>query len=491
MKFKDFWGTKKGKIVTLSSGAAVAAVGIAVAIAIQGAGFRSIVVDQANGQVNVSGEKNNGPAYQGEKLFTGDQVAVGASSNMVMCMDLDKYVYADANTNFGIESSSTRDDSRMKLYLTAGSELNELRSKLGPNDSYEVDTPNSTMAVRGTTFRCTVYYEDGLVYTLLEVTEGAVHVRLKTSDGTYNGVEHTFYAGESALIRGNSDFSEFVVGEEDEIVLILNYPILPEPAVDRLIELLVHMQDKVIVGDVEAQEASADADNDISGQSAGGSESGDDAGGGSDSLNGSGSGSDGGNASGSDSGSGDGSLNGSGDNADGGAGSGNAGGSGSGSGTSAGSTPTPTPTPKHSHTSSDWTVINAATCQADGLEQRICTDCQEVLEKRVIPMTTHVPGEWIPYSWPTCTTEGGETQNCIYCNKVLNSRPIPATGHTYSNGSCAICGDIDPASYSSADNGGGSSGGCTHPNAFWEPDPTGVAGSNGHWYCPDCGATWS
>ena len=486
MKFKDFWGTKKGKIVTLSSGAAVAAVGIAVAIAIQGAGFRSIVVDQANGQVNVSGEKNNGPAYQGEKLFTGDQVAVGASSNMVMCMDLDKYVYADANTNFGIESSSTRDDSRMKLYLTAGSELNELRSKLGPNDSYEVDTPNSTMAVRGTTFRCTVYYEDGLVYTLLEVKEGAVHVRLKTSDGTYNGVEHTFYAGESALIRGNSDFSEFVVGEEDEIVLILNYPILPEPAVDRLIELLVHMQDKVIVGDVEAQEASADADNDISGQSAGGSESGDGSG-----L------SNGGSAGGGDSGSGDGSLNasGSGDNADGGAGSGNTDASDNGSGTGAGSTPspTPTPTPKHSHTSSDWTVINAATCQADGLEQRICTDCQEVLEKRVIPMTTHVPGEWLPYSWPTCTAEGGETQNCIYCNKVLNSRPIPATGHTYSNGYCIYCGEVDPVSYSysSSDsgndnNGGSSSGGCTHPNAFWEPNPTGAAG--GYWYCPECGA---
>ena len=256
--------TKKGKIIAIAVGAGIVAVGIIVAVVLSGNSYRSIVVDKVNGQVNITGEKNNGNAYQGEKLYSGDNVDVGASSDMVMCMDLDKYIYADADTKFGIEASSAKDDSRMKIVLKADSELNELKSKLGPNDSYEVDTPNSTMSVRGTTFRCTVYSKDGLVYTLLEVKEGDVLAKLKTEDGTYNGVEAHFTAGQSAIIRGNSEFSEFVVGEEDEIVLILNYEVLPKVAMDRLIELLTYLEDNMIVGDVEAQEPSVDAQNEVS-----------------------------------------------------------------------------------------------------------------------------------------------------------------------------------------------------------------------------------
>ena len=36
---------------------------------------------------------------------------------------------------------------------------------------------------------------------------------LKQENGDYNGVSDTFGPGESALIRGNTEFAEFVVGE--------------------------------------------------------------------------------------------------------------------------------------------------------------------------------------------------------------------------------------------------------------------------------------
>nr|MCR4991147.1 hypothetical protein [Lachnospiraceae bacterium] len=149
------------------------------------------------------------------------------------------------------QASGAKEDSLIKIYLDAGSELNVLQSKLGPNDTYEVDTPNSTMAVRGTTFRVTVYTaEDGMVYTLLEVTDGVVNVRLKTKDGSYNGVSRDFGAGESALIRGNFDFSEFVTSDllDDNDLdmegvngtdkLLLAYDKLPEDGMARLIALL-------------------------------------------------------------------------------------------------------------------------------------------------------------------------------------------------------------------------------------------------------------
>ncbi len=241
--------TTKGKVVTIGGSTAIA-VGIGAAVLLQGEGFRSISVEQVTGTVNIVGEQNNGQAYVGEHLYSGDDVTVGDASELTMCMDNDKYVYADANTHFTLEASADKDDSLIKIYLDAGSELNELHSKLDPNDTYEVDTPNSTMSVRGTKFRVTVYKaKDGLVYALSEVNDGEVLVKLKTTDGTYNGVEKLFTPGQSALIRGNSDFSEFITSAmldnadlsnltEEDTVLMLAYDSLPEDGLERLIALL-------------------------------------------------------------------------------------------------------------------------------------------------------------------------------------------------------------------------------------------------------------
>ncbi len=248
MSAGDFIKTTKGKIITIG-GTAVVAVGIAAAVLMQGEGYRSIAVQEVAGNVTVVGEKNNGQAYVGEHLYSGDDVTVGDASELTMCMDNDKYVYADANTHFKLEASDKSEDSRIKIYLDAGSELNELQSKLEAGETYEVDTPNSTMSVRGTSFRVTVYKaSDGLIYTLTEITTGEVLVRLKTTDGSYNGVEKLFTPGQSALIRGNSEFSEFVssglldandienTGDDD--ALELAYGSLPEDGMERLIALL-------------------------------------------------------------------------------------------------------------------------------------------------------------------------------------------------------------------------------------------------------------
>lgn len=232
-----FWGTTKGKILTVI-GALVVVVVVAI-ILLRKPTYRSILVEQVEGTVSVVGESNNGEAYAGQRLYSGDDVSVNDASSLTMCMDNDKYVYADANTHFSLVASSPREDSKIKIVLDAGSELNVLKSKLNPNDSYEVDTPNSTMSVRGTTFRVTVYTgEDGMVYTLLEVEEGVVLARLKIADGTYNGVEREFKAGESALIRGNDDFSEFVTDKDGNVERHLDYDNLPTDSVERLIALL-------------------------------------------------------------------------------------------------------------------------------------------------------------------------------------------------------------------------------------------------------------
>ena len=104
------------------------------------------------------------------------------------------------------------------------------------------------MSVRGTTFRVTVYKDGEELYTLLEVTKGEVLAQLKNPDGTYNGEEQSFTEGQSALIRG---FSEFIVGEENEKVLRLNYDILPQEVKERVMTLIQSMENDVIVGELK------------------------------------------------------------------------------------------------------------------------------------------------------------------------------------------------------------------------------------------------
>ena len=154
---KKYLRTTKGKITAGAIGLVlIAAVVITIIVIVKSNGYRTVAVEDFMGNVIVIGDKNNGQAYKGQHLYDGDDVSVGKYSELTLCMDNEKYVYADENTHFVLVNSSTRDNSRLKIVLDEGSELNVLSAKLGAGDSYEVDTPNSTMAVRGTRFRPTV-----------------------------------------------------------------------------------------------------------------------------------------------------------------------------------------------------------------------------------------------------------------------------------------------------------------------------------------------
>lgn len=413
MKIGDLLKTTKGKVVTLASGAGVIAVGIAIAVLMQGSGYRSIAVNGFEGTVSVAGNKNNGNVYVGQNLYSGDDVTVASESSLTMCMDGDKYVYADADTHFSLEASSPKDDSRIKINLAEGSELNELKNKLADGESYVVDTPNSTMSVRGTTFRVTVYKgEDGLWYTLLEVIDGTVEVALKTEDGTYNGVVEKFGEGQAAMVRGNSDFSEFVVGEENEVVLLFDYKMLPEGAVSRVVEILTYLEDNVIVGDVEAQhmaedeeasatDAATEADGEVNEEAeaepeAAEEEAEDDA------------------------------L--AGENA----------------------ATNEAKLEAHVHTPGEWMIVISPSCGSQGARQQFCTECNALLASEFLPATgNHIRGHWVTIGYGACNYEGAEQEECPNCGAVFDTRSTGYGEHTYSGGSCVVCGQKDP-SYSPA-----------------------------------------
>lgn len=408
MKIGDFLKTTKGKVVTLASGAGVVAVGIAIAVLMQGSGYRSIAVNGFEGTVSVAGNKNNGNVYVGQNLYSGDDVTVASESSLTMCMDGDKYVYADADTHFSLEASSPKEDSRIKINLAEGSELNELKNKLADGESYVVDTPNSTMSVRGTTFRVTVYKgEDGLWYTLLEVINGTVEVALKTEDGTYNGVVEKFGEGQAAMIRGNSDFSEFIVGEENEVVLIFDYKMLPEGAVSRVVEILTYLEDNVIVGDVEAQhmaedeeasatDAATEADSEVNEEAEAEPETAEEEAEDDDLA---------------------------GENA----------------------ATNEAKSEAHVHTPGEWMIVISPSCGSQGARQQFCTECNALLASEFLPASgNHIRGHWVTTLYGACNYEGTEQEECPNCGAVFGTRSTGYGEHTYSGGKCVVCGQSDP-----------------------------------------------
>ena len=127
-------------------------------------------------------------------------------------------LFAESGTHFWVEATGKDGkNGRTKIYLDKGAILNRLDSGLKEKESYEVETPNATMAVRGTIFRVAVYEDaNGETFTRIDVLEGEVEVTLKLEDGTIKDEKAILKAGQSALVRSNSELSEFVVGDDEE-----------------------------------------------------------------------------------------------------------------------------------------------------------------------------------------------------------------------------------------------------------------------------------
>ena len=112
------------------------------------------------------------------------------------------------------------------------------------------------------------------------------------------------------------------------------------------------------------------------------------------------------------------------------------------------------------HTLGEWTVIKEADCTHDGLKQRTCTDCGEVIVEEIIPATGHSGGtatcktkavcsscgesygeytdhvystDWTIDLSPTCEDNGSKSHHCIICGAQEEITTISATGHTSSD----------------------------------------------------------
>lgn len=177
---------KKLFIIILSAIVAIVAIVSTIIILVGGKkdAYRNIKVYQVMGDALITREEiGEISAYDNMVLQSGDQITM-TQGRMTLQLDEDKYVYVEEGAELRLEATGTAENSRTTIYLAKGEITNDIQNKLSADSSYEVNTPNSTMSVRGTVFYVNVYEEDGVVYTKVCVSEGKVETNLIYSDGT-------------------------------------------------------------------------------------------------------------------------------------------------------------------------------------------------------------------------------------------------------------------------------------------------------------------
>lgn len=196
--------------------------------------YRDIRVYELKGQVQVERpEIGTLDAYLGMMLETEDVLITGEDGFLYFQMDGDKYALLEPNSRVRLVASGSGRKSKTCFYLEEGAIVSRLDVDLGQESVYEVNSPNSTMAVRGTNFRIQVIYdENGVGYTYLDVFEGTVACRLIFPDGTLDEEELTALGGSAVGIRGDEEDSIYLLDGEE-----IDYPSLKRETLEFLLQV--------------------------------------------------------------------------------------------------------------------------------------------------------------------------------------------------------------------------------------------------------------
>ena len=179
--------------------------------------YRTIKVYDLVGSAKVArGDGKVIDVYNSMRLESEDRVSTGKESYVQLKLDDDKYVLLEPETDILIKATGTKRDSKTRIYLEKGAIVNCLEDKLSDSSEYKIETPNSTIAVRGTTFRVELKTdENDETYTMVSAYEGKVVSNLVYPDGTVEEKTVEIVGGHGVKIHGTDVVSEYVVIDED------------------------------------------------------------------------------------------------------------------------------------------------------------------------------------------------------------------------------------------------------------------------------------
>ena len=147
--------------------------------------YRQIQVYKLEGKVTIHRQGSSMDAYDNMQLQSGDEIETEVNSSVQLKLDEDKYILVEPESKISLQATGNDADSKTSIYLEKGAIVNQLDKPLNDKSSYQVTTPNSTMAVRGTSFRVEIACnEKGEVYAKIAVFDGKVECNLVFADGT-------------------------------------------------------------------------------------------------------------------------------------------------------------------------------------------------------------------------------------------------------------------------------------------------------------------
>lgn len=179
--------------------------------------YRSIQVYTLDGTATIE-RSDIGAIKAVENIYleSEDRTSIFEESSMRLRLDDDKFVMAEENTIFTIVAQGTKENSKTSIHVEQGVIINEIDKPLSDGSTYEVTTPNSVMAVRGTVFRVEVLKdESGEIYTYVATCDGKVETRLIMPDGTIQEEPIVIEEGKEVVIFMDENETECVTEVQD------------------------------------------------------------------------------------------------------------------------------------------------------------------------------------------------------------------------------------------------------------------------------------
>ena len=225
------------KIIAIIAGALAAITAVAitiVAVRNKADTYRLLKLFEFEGTGNVSREgKGDITPYTNMVLESGDRISL-QTGTMTIQADDDKFIHLDENTTIQLVASGSSANSKTSIEILEGGITSDIRNKLSADSTYEINTPNSAMSVRGTVFYTYTYEIDGVKYTRTCCFEGEVASKLKYKDGTESANEVSVPKGKEVIIYENATETDYLYSEPQDI----DYSTLPRKVLKDLKDLI-------------------------------------------------------------------------------------------------------------------------------------------------------------------------------------------------------------------------------------------------------------
>ena len=237
------------KVIATIAGVAVALIAVVVALILflpKNESYRLLKMYEFDGTGTVTrAGKGDITPYANMVLESGDKISLDTGVLTIQADD-DKFIHLDEHTTIQLVATGTSANSKTSIELIEGGITSDIRNKLSADSTYEVNTPNSAMSVRGTVFYTYVYEIDGVKYTRTCCFEGEVTSRLVYKNGQYSVEEVPVIKGKEVIIYDDGTTTDYLYDEPQDI----DYSTLPR-------EVLLKLRDHI---DTQGEDLSITSD---------------------------------------------------------------------------------------------------------------------------------------------------------------------------------------------------------------------------------------